>query len=640
MSSSQSGAPPVFRADQPGAGSPAASPALDHAAELIAHKGAETPLTLGLFGAAGAGKTHAMARLVERARALAGAASGAGPFVSRLVVARLSAPAIADETPGAIAAALFETLAAPGQGRAAFARAAAHAAIDPRAAARDANRQLDDTRRQLDAERRGLEEIDGRRARLPEVLLYEAAGSGVDAYARSNRAAIEARLRRFGFHGDPVATYKDLVRDVAGHDGLAGRVSAFFRALWAFEGQGKLLVRAIALFLLAWAAGLAEATSGSWLGSLRAAGPQAEPAAAWIGEHLSWFGWLRMGAIVLACLCVLANVWRAFHFLTPLWRGARLLRGDIETRKRELDAQIAHQTRRVDALSADAEAHARVAAEAEKRAGQAAGEDAGLTAERLFPEADSGAGARRAAAFVESLSAAMTRGGDATAPQRVLVVLDDLDGLPPARAAGLVESVFRLVSRPGFALLVCADPAHLAAGWNGAAEAAQRLRRLVQIPLSVALPGGDDALRDYARGLLEGAAGAPAPAPDATRSALDAPLTPAETLVVAALAPLAGETPRAVKRFVNIWRLARARGGDSIALALMLTLDCGGETGELNALGAAMAHEDGDRDLFIHPGEPRLAAALDAVNAARGKKLSVAEAEKAWALASDYRTPM
>ena len=31
---------------------------------------------------------------------------------------------------------------------------------------------------------------------------------------------------------------------------------------------------------------------------------------------------------------------------------------------------------------------------------------------------------------------------------------------------------------------------------------------------------------------------------------------------------------------------------------------------------------------------------LDAVNAARGKKLSVAEAEKAWALASDYRTPM
>ena len=71
----------------------------------------------------------------------------------------------------------------------------------------------------------------------------------------------------------------------------------------------------------------------------------------------------------------------------------------------------------------------------------------------------------------------------------------------------------------------------------------------------------------------------------------------------------------------------------------MLALDCGGETGELNAMAAAMDMEQPDRDLMIHPGEPRLAAALAAVNAARGKPLTIAEAQSAWTVASDYRTP-
>ena len=57
-------------------------------------------------------------------------------------------------------------------------------------------------------------------------------------------------------------------------------------------------------------------------------------------------------------------------------------------------------------------------------------------------------------------------------------------------------------------------------------------------------------------------------------------------------------------------------------------------------MGAAMDMHQPGRDLLIHPGEPRLAAAVAAVNAARGRALTIAEAQAAWGVASDYRTPL
>ena len=234
-----------------------------------------------------------------------------------------------------------------------------------------------------------------------------------------------------------------------------------------------------------------------------------------------------------------------------------------------------------------------------------------------------------------------TQSGGLDAPQRILLVIDDLDALPPARAAQFIEVTQRLLARRGFVTLVCVDAAHVTEGWAGAAAAAQRLQRLVQIPLNVGLPGGEAALQSFARGLLTGVpqAGA-APSVDASRSVLDRAVTPGEADFIATLAPLAGGTPRAVKRFVNIYRLARARGGDVPTLALMLALDSGGSSGELSSMGAAMDVEDIARNLVVHPGEPRLAAALLAVNNVRGKPLSVAEAQAAWSVASEYRAPL
>ena len=640
-------APPpreVFRADRPsGLETTGASAAIDHAAELVTHVGAETPLTLGLFGAAGAGKSQAVERLLSRAQALAANAAGLGsgtPFLSRLVVARMSACEVEGEPATAIAASVHAALSADARAYGAFARSAAQLATDPLTASRAANRQLDETRRQLDSERRALEDLDARRARLGDTLLYDSAGSGVDAYARSNRTAIEARLRRFGFTGDAIANYKDLVRDVGENHGFAGRVQVFFRSLWMFPGQARLIVWAIILFLLAWGAGVAQTTSAVWLPSLRGLSEQMQPVADWLAGHLDWFSVLRQAAIVIACLCLLTNLWRAVRFVGLLTRGARLLRGDVEIRRRDLDGQIAHQTRRVDALASDMDAHARSAAEAEQRASLSAQAGPGGTPDQFLTQIAADSGSRPARAFLDAVEASMSQGAS-QAPQRIFVVLDDLDGLPPERAAAFLETAHRLLARRGFVSLICVDAGHLAKGWSGAAVAAQHLQRLVQIPLSITMPGGDEALQTYARGLLAGAPKtAPVPKVDASRSVLDQAMPAGEADFIASLAPLAGSTPRAVKRFVNIYRLARARSGDFASLALMLALDSGGAAGELAAMGAAMDVENPEQELVIHPGEPRLAAALASLNVARGKPLNVAEARAAWVLASDYRSPL
>ncbi len=642
-----SAAPPVFHADKAdGPDAFGGHAGLGHAAELIAHADVETPLTFGVFGPAGAGKSHAAQYLTARARALTSAAAALGaksPFLARLAVVRLSAPCIVEDASGGVASAIFDKLTNPasGLGFAALARGAAQASRDPHIAVRQANARLNETRKQLDGEQLSLEDLDGRRARLADALLYDSAGSRIDVHARANRAMLERRLSSFGFSGDPIATYKDLVRDAAEREGLSGKMAAFLRSLWAFGGQARLIVWAIVFFLIAWGLGLARDTSATWLPWLAGLSEQTKPAVDLLGERLPWLNLLRQGALVVAALCLLTNLWRAMRFLGPLTRGAQLLRSELDTRRRDLDAQIAHKTRHVDALAQEADALGRAAMEAERRAGEVDQAGGAAANTHLFPEADGENHARRARTFVEALEKAIAQSpGAPNAPQRIVVVLDDLDGLAPARAAGLFEDVHRLVARPGFALVACADPAHLAGGWAGAADAAQKLQRLVQIPLSIAGRAGDDALRLYAGTLLSGASRA-APRPvDAGRSALDEPLDANEAGLIAALAPLAGATPRAVKRFVNIHRLARARGGDLTALALMLALDGGGAAGELNAMGAAMDAEQPERELAIHPGEARLAAALAAVNAARGKALTIGEAQAAWAAASDYRAPL
>ena len=171
-----------------------------------------------------------------------------------------------------------------------------------------------------------------------------------------------------------------------------------------------------------------------------------------------------------------------------------------------------------------------------------------------------------------------------------MIGIDGLDELSSEDAALALQTARSLLAMPGIVTVVAADRSHLANGLaeNDPALATARLARLIQIPYTLGGPQEDwpDA-GPFARSLLEAdprseAADETSP-PDAATSALDRPWSTAEVAVVEALAPRAGATPRAVKRFVNLYRIARAdpqmRGGsakDLAALALALALQSAG----------------------------------------------------------------
>ena len=112
---------------------------------------------------------------------------------------RSTPPGVAGDPGSAIAAAVFAALGRERSGvnYAALADEAAHAGVDPYQAANKALERHDEARRRLDAERQARDDVEARRARLIENMLYETAGSRIDAYARAKRGPIEARLAPF-----------------------------------------------------------------------------------------------------------------------------------------------------------------------------------------------------------------------------------------------------------------------------------------------------------------------------------------------------------------------------------------------------------------------------------------------------------
>jgi hypothetical protein len=640
----------IYAADLPtGADALGKGEALASVAELLAHRRSAPPLTVGLLGGRGTGKSFALAQLLDRVRQLAAAAAeldGRSPFLSRIVSIRIEAGRSTGEPANAIAADIFRVLNSGSAGAgsyAALAQEAVQAVRDPHVAAREANERLSEARHRLHTERQALHDFDGRRAKLVETVLYETAGSNVDSYARANRARIEARLRAFGFtHGDPLGTYRDLVRNVAETGGPSGRISGFLKALWAYRGQTKLIVLTVILLLVAWSSARADATQESWLPALTASGSFGASAASWIEAHQGLLGALSATAFLAACLAILACLWRASRFTQPIFRGASLLKLDLDSRRRDLDALIANQTRRVDSLGAEVEAHARRAQEAERRA-RAADDAAVRPATPLvdspFEPAQDGDDqrARLAMAFAASLDAAIARGADSSfaVPQRLIVAIDDLDSLPPTRAASFIEAAHRLLSAGSFATLLAFDPKRLAAAW-GEAECADQLNKYVQVPLRLS-----GIAPEFYAGLARSLVGEAPPGLaqseklDARRSALDLPWRSGEADLVAALAPLAGRSPRAVKRFVNIYRLARLRGADHAAIAFLLALDAGGTESERRAVDAALAASDSAAPLGLGD-EPRLEEALQACRTARGEPLSIGDASAARAIVADY----
>lgn len=600
-------------------------------AELAAHASTKGPLTIGLFGKAGAGKTTALDRLCAGIEALADGArklGGSSPFVSRLAIVRIDATRCEGEPATAIANEIHHALTSGGTGQAyaALATEAAHAVRDPALVARELNEKLADARLRLDVERRALQEFDGRRAKLAETILYETAGSRVDAYARSNRGRLEGRLRAFGFTGDPVANYKDLVRDLAERPAASGRIGAFLHALWGFKGQSRLIVFAVLFLLLAWVFALTETNGPAWLDWLNVnGGEKMTPITAWFSGNLGAIGSLRMLSILAALACLALNVWRAARFTMPVLRGVALLRADQEARSRDIAGLLALQTRRVETISGEADALARLAETAERRA--AASGTNTVRAEMPFSEPTSDVGTRVAQDFTRALDRAMTAGASQTipAPQRILVALDSLDDVPAARRLDLVEAARRLLASPGFVTVLAADLEALE-------SAGIRVDKTVQIP--VRIEGSQADAGQWLLDLIDAPKAAAPIALDVTRSRLDEPLDPKESAMLATLAPLAGNSPRAIKRFANLYRLARISGEDRPALALMLAMTVGGTSAERAGLKQALNNPG--PTLAAGPNDERLAWALSAITAQGGPAVDMRSARAAQAVAESY----
>ncbi|HTJ03250.1 MAG TPA: hypothetical protein VL492_10700, partial [Methylovirgula sp.] len=339
-------------------------------AELAAHRDCEAPLTIGLLGSSGTGKSFALQRLLATVEALSAAAPAdeKSRFLAPILTVKIDALKLAEHPSVGLAATVYEQLS---EKFPQLAREAAHAVRDPHVVAREAAEELDTVRRRLDGERQKLAEIESRRAKLPETILFEQAGSQVDAFARANRAKIESRLVGFGLTGDPIQNFKSLLRDIAESGGPSARLGVAMRAFWAFKGQGRLIAIAIICVLIAIACGIASAHQTQWLGEMSSSNAGLASTASWLGNHANWLNIIKNFAWLGALAAIVVNLWRGLRFLRPLYRGVNLLEAEIGDRRRDLDALYAHQMRRVDALAADVDLFSRRADEADRRAASA-----------------------------------------------------------------------------------------------------------------------------------------------------------------------------------------------------------------------------------------------------------------------------
>ncbi len=619
-------APPIFAADAPDDPTALASAALgldaplELLAELACHARTQTPLTIGLLGPAGCGKSVALNKLVAAIERLSAAAAKAeaSPFVAETATVRIDAADLEGHPAPALAEALYGRLA---RAAPALAIEASHAARDPDAAARAAFERLDAARLKLEAERRVLEEADARRSKLAETLLYETPGSQIDAYAGGRRSRIKAAMSSFKIAGDPMLGFKDMVAEAADSRGPS-RTGFALRAFFGLAGQKKRIVLAIVLIAIGFGLGAAFEHRSAWLEPLSEQ-TQTAAAAAWIAGHADWLLTLRSAAFVGAALALLSNIWRGARLLQLVFRGESLLKAELDARRRDSDGHFGHQARRVESLTADIERLSRLAAEAERRAGglrainPALAEPSPFAADARVDEARRFIGAVGALASRGAGPAPGSQGAQppAATPRRIVVALDDLDALPPARAREILAEAHKLLG-PGFVTLVALDPAR----FDG--DFARSLDKWIAAPLQIGeLAARRDAsaqIRDILAAPAE-AARLPASAPEARESALDEPLSEAEAQLLAAFAPLAGPSARAVKRFVNLYRLLRTqwrnRPEQRGALAFMLALDSGGGPAEIAAVRAALASSGGDAAFEAYQAGPRLASTLAALGA-------------------------
>jgi hypothetical protein len=592
-------------------------------AQLCVSGQVQTPFLAAIAGAPGAGKTFALNRLAQAIEAFAGASQA----LNRVVVARVDASDGA-EAAVALASAAYAALDSEpgGVDYSALLDESTHAGGDPLREAKAASDRHEDIVGKLEAERAQRDEVEARAARLADALLFETPGSRVDVFARARRGAIDARLRRFGLAGsDAGASYRDLVRDMETM-GAGGRASVAMRSIWAYAGQRRLLLWAIGAFILGAAVSFVHGDTAQ--SAIHGAAVQVAPAGDWIAAHGAWFERAAQILYLLGALALALNLWRAISFSSLLLRGAQLLNLDVRDRRRDLDNRLARLNQRVAALSADAEAAAKRAEAAARRAGGKSGSRApgpDFLDARHAPAAT-------ARAFLSALGERLSQGPAAGAPDRLVFVIDNLDAVPASGAIAWIETAQSVIGAASIGVMAL-DPERLVDPLGGPRQARCRLEKWLQVVVNLPRRVDLDGERIIARLLATDGHAAPVRFVPEIETALIEPLSTTEATLLTAIAPLAAHSPRAAKRFLNAYRLARCSSAPRPVIALMQAVAFAEEDARAAMHGRLVggADELGDFD-----GPEALAKAVRAARAANNGAISVADARSAETVARRY----
>jgi len=596
-------------------------PIVSLCAELAIHKQAEPPLCIAFLGGAGTGKSFALSKLKALTEALSGSAKAkaALPYVSDVAIASIDAAHLDGEPMTALASALCTSLhtSAPE-----LVDEALRSVQDPHAAVVEASEKLDQAQRRFHQERDHLTEVEGRRAKLFDTLLYQTPGSQVDAYIRTQKPRIASALEAFGFTGDPVLNYKDLVAALASVHSPLGKAGIYLRSLWSFKGQARLLTFALILGLVGFGLNWAVEHKELWLSPLRASRESLAGVVGWLEAQMGIIVGLGKLAYLGALALIAVNVWRAARFLQPISRGASLLDTEIANRRHELDSSVAHQTKRVDGLLAEVERAARVHADADQLAGTNGGQHPAHAASLFQPITERG----RATQFIASLGALIERGSKG--PKRVLLLLDNLDSLSYERASEILDAAHHVLGNGVFVTALAIDPEAFLAKGHGA-----RLEKWIQIPVQLDAVEGDRI--GFVSHLL-GRSLLPQQAAVSEPPQLDGAISAEEEGFLLQLAPLAGNSARALKRFINLYRLARPLLPDhKPLLAFMLALKNGGTRSEIDAMRNTLAVAKPGSELDVSQEHRRLADALMIVSHAQSSR-STEAAHQAFAIAEVF----
>jgi hypothetical protein len=619
---------PIFLSDSAnGADLLNAADIVEPLAQLCVTPQVQTPFLAAIAGPTGAGKTFVLRRLTDSIEQLSDSPKGSGSgALARVVLAHVDA-ASGLEAPIAIASAAYAALSRGpcGADYSALLDETGHAGGDPRRAASAASDRHDELVRRLESERAQRDDLEARNARLADALLFETPGSRIDVFARAHRGTIEARLRRFGFTGSDAGTsFRNLVRDMATL-GAGGRFVVVFQSIWGYGSQARLLFWAIVSFALAFGVTLPRGeTAIAAIGRLN---DSLKPVAAWIETRGEWFDRASQVLIFLGALAIALNLWRALGFTNLLLRGARLLNHEVRERRRDLEARAMRLNQHIAALATEAEAAAKRAEAATQRAG---GKASVLAPGPEFLQAVHGPEAA-ARAFLGALGGRIGQASaTAAALDRLIFVIDNLDALSPPSAIAWIDAA-RSVIGPGCVGLLALDPTRLAVA-VGPRKARRRFGKWLQVTINLPDRHGVEEER-FVAGLLS-TDGHSTPLPDPKiAAALVEQLSSAETTLLAALAPLAAESPRDAKHFLNAYRLARCSNSPRPVMALMQAVAFADDESQ-----AAMRDRlaNGAGDLLDVKGPAVLLNAIKAARAANDGAISVEEARAAAEVARRY----